>query len=73
VPERRICVGGTVRLDLDACIMYPLSAGAIALAVHLWIAFGRRPPTGKRRGGRDEPYAGGPLALRAHRRGTIGA
>jgi hypothetical protein len=25
--------------------MYPLAAGAVALAVRGWIAFGRRPPT----------------------------
>jgi hypothetical protein len=25
--------------------MYPLSAGTIALAVHAWIAFRRRPPS----------------------------
>jgi hypothetical protein len=31
--------------DWDPWIVYPLSAGAIALAVHAWIAFGRRPPS----------------------------
>jgi 2TM domain len=31
--------------DWDPWIMYPLAAGAVALAVHAWIAFGRRPPT----------------------------
>ena len=29
--------------DWDPWIMYPLIAGAIALGVHAWIAFGRRP------------------------------
>jgi hypothetical protein len=29
--------------DWDPWIMYPLIAGAVALAVHAWIAFGRRP------------------------------
>jgi 2TM domain len=31
--------------DWDPWIMYPLIAGAIALGVHAWIAFGRRPAT----------------------------
>jgi 2TM domain-containing protein len=29
--------------DWDPWIMYPLIAGALALGVHAWIAFGRRP------------------------------
>jgi hypothetical protein len=31
--------------DWDPWLMYPLAAGAVALVVHAWIAFGRRPPT----------------------------
>jgi hypothetical protein len=30
--------------DWDPWIVYPLLAGAVALAAHAWIAFGRRPP-----------------------------
>jgi hypothetical protein len=29
--------------DWDPWIMYPLVAGALALGIHAWIAFGRRP------------------------------
>ena len=29
--------------DWDPWIIYPLIAGTLALAVHAWIAFGRRP------------------------------
>jgi hypothetical protein len=29
--------------DWDPWLMYPLIAGAVALGVHAWIAFGRRP------------------------------
>jgi hypothetical protein len=36
---------GRENRDWDPWIMYPLAAGAVALAVHAWIAFGRRPPT----------------------------
>jgi hypothetical protein len=31
--------------DWEPWIMYPLIAGAIALGVHAWVAFGRRPAT----------------------------
>jgi hypothetical protein len=31
--------------DWDPWIMYPLAAGVVALAIHAWIAFGRRPAT----------------------------
>jgi hypothetical protein len=31
--------------DWDPWIMYPLIAGAIALGIHAWVAFGRRPAT----------------------------
>jgi hypothetical protein len=31
--------------DWDPWLMYPLTAGLVALAVHAWIAFGRRPPS----------------------------
>ena len=31
--------------DWDPWIMYPLIAGTLAVAVHVWVAFGRRPLT----------------------------
>jgi 2TM domain len=31
--------------DWDPWIMYPLIAGTLAVAVHAWVAFGRRPLT----------------------------
>jgi 2TM domain len=34
---------GRENRDWDPWIMYPLFAGAIALGVHAWIAFARRP------------------------------
>jgi 2TM domain len=33
--------------DWDPWIVYPLIVGAIALGVHAWIAFGRRPASGR--------------------------
>ena len=31
--------------DWDPWIIYPLMAGTLALLVHAWIVYGRRPPT----------------------------
>ena len=31
--------------DWDPWIMYPLIAGTLAVAIHAWVAFGRRPLT----------------------------
>jgi hypothetical protein len=36
---------GRMNHDWDPWIVYPLIAGALAFAVHAWVAFGRRPPT----------------------------
>ena len=36
---------GRMNHDWDPWIMYPLIAGTLALAVHAWITFGRRPTT----------------------------
>jgi hypothetical protein len=36
---------GRMNHDWDPWIIYPLIAGTLALAVHAWIAFGRRPAT----------------------------
>ena len=36
---------GRMNHDWDPWIMYPLLAGAVSLAVHGWVAYGRRPPT----------------------------
>ena len=36
---------GRMNHDWDPWIIYPLIAGTLALAVHAWAAFGRRPAT----------------------------
>jgi H+/Cl- antiporter ClcA len=36
---------GRENQDWDPWIIYPLIAGTVALAIHAWIAFGRRPAT----------------------------
>jgi hypothetical protein len=38
---------GRMNHDWDPWIIYPVLAGTFALALHAWIAFGRRPATEK--------------------------